>query len=520
MARIQQLHPGNYRSTGNIDDEFNSLIRYLVAGEKGDFTLGELMGVLFDSTGKLIAPLEMRLDTSSNLQYRVGTYTDTTTGWTTIVPASDIKGAPGADLGTIEGPLFSGAQSFTATQGQTVFNYIFDTTDDLFVFLSGVLQVPSSYTMDAANNTVTLSSGVPNAGQIVHIVRIRAPSISNFRRTSSTATANQAVFAFPHTESERIMVFRNGLFQTPGGSNDYTNDPATGTVTFTSALPAGDEVTILTVENVASKTVTGLMMTDDFTDTTTGFIPYSKIAISAGQIPQDRINGLAALTANRGKTFVSATAPTGVDAVAGNFWIDTAQSPDEPKFHDGVNWLPFSTATTIPSFTTTDALKSLHINSSGTALEFRNVDLSAYVPLTSVGAASGVAALDATGRLAASQIPTVMALDSMHFVETGTTTATTTFVIKRIYGEIIRIDKISVRTSSGTCDVILQVDGVNVPGFTAVGASSTPVEQNLANSITVDAQTANASKTIGFEVSNVTSAADIEIVLAVTKVAS
>ena len=94
MARIQQLHPGNYRSTGNIDDEFNSLIRYLVAGEKGDYTIGELLGVLFDSTGKLIAPLEMRLDTSSNLQYRVGTYTDSTTGWTTIVPASDIKGAP------------------------------------------------------------------------------------------------------------------------------------------------------------------------------------------------------------------------------------------------------------------------------------------------------------------------------------------------------------------------------------------------------------------------------------------
>ena len=206
--------------------------------------------------------------------------------------------------------------------------------------------------------------------------------------------------------------------------------------------------------------------------------------------------------------------------MAGNFWIDTSQSPDEPKFHDGVSWLPFSTATTIPSFTTTDALKSLHINSSGTALEFRNVDLSAYIPLTSVGAASGVAALDATGRLAASQIPTVMALDSMHFVQSGTTTSTTSFVIKRIYGEIVRIDKISVRTSSGTCDITLQVDGVNVPGFTAVGASSTPVEQNLANSITVDAQTANASKTIGFEATNVSSAADIEIVLAVTKVAS
>ena len=520
MARIQQLHPSNYRSTGNIDDEFNSIIRYLVAGEKGDFTLGELLSVLFDNTGKLIAPLEMRLDTSSNLQYRVGTYTDTTTGWTTIVPASDIKGAPGADLGTIEGPLFSGAQSFTATQGQTVFSYTFDSTDDLFVFVSGVLQVPTAYTADAANNTVTLSSGVPNAGQIVHIVRIRAPSVSNFRRTSSTSTTNQAVFAFPHTSDERIMVFRNGLFQTPGGSNDYTNDPTTGTVTFTSALPANDEVTILTVENVASKTVTGLMMADDFTDASTGFIPFNKIAVSAGEIPQDRVANLAALTANRGKTFVSASAPTGTDAVAGNFWIDTSTTPDEPKFHDGVQWLPFANVQEIPTFSQTDALKALHVNSSGTALEFRTVDLSALVPLTSVGAASGVAALDATGRLAVSQIPTVMALDSLDFKQTGTTSTTTQFVIKRIYGEIVRIDKISVRTSSGTCDITLQVDGVNVTGFTAIAASSSPVEQNLTNSITVDAQTANASKTIGFEASNVSSAVDIEIVLAVTKVAS
>ena len=53
MARIQQIHPGNYRSSGNIDDEFSSVIRYLVSGEKGDFTLGELMSVLFDDTGTL-----------------------------------------------------------------------------------------------------------------------------------------------------------------------------------------------------------------------------------------------------------------------------------------------------------------------------------------------------------------------------------------------------------------------------------------------------------------------------------
>lgn len=518
MARIQQLHPGNYRSTGNIDDEFNSVIRYLVSGEKGDFTLGELMSVLFDSTGKLIAPIEMRLDGSSNLQYRVGTYTDTTTGWTTIVAASEIRGAAGADLGTIEGPLFNGGTLFTATSGQTVFSYNHETTDDLMVFIDGILQIPTSYTGNTTNNTVTLSAGA-TTGQKVYIIKLRANSVSNFRRTSATATTNQAVFPFAHTSDEKILVFRNGLFQTEGGSNDYTASSDQNTVTFNTALAAADEVTILTVENTANTKVSGLVTADDYLDAS-GFIPYSKLAITAGQIPQDRVANLASLTANRGKTFVSSSAPTGTDAVAGNFWIDTSTSPDTPKFHDGVQWLDFASQTTIPTFTVTDALKALHINSSGTGLEFRTVDLSAYVPLSTVGAASGVAALDSTGRLASSQIPTVMALDSLHFVNSATISAQTDFVIKRIYKEIVRIDSISVRTSSGTCDITLQVDGVNVAGFTAISASSTPVEQNLANSISVDAQTVNASKTIGFRASNVSSAANIEIVLAVTKVAS
>lgn len=518
MARIQQLHPGNYRSTGNIDDEFNSVVRYLVSGEKGDFTLGELMSVLFDSTGKLIAPVEMRMDGSSNLQYRVGTYTDSTTGWITIAATADLRGAAGTDLGTIEGPLFNGGTEFTATSAQTVFSYAHESTDDLMVFINGVLQVPTAYTGNATANTVTMGTGV-TTGHKVYIIKLRANSVSNFRRTSSTASASQAVFPFTHTSSEEIMVFRNGLFQTPGGTADYTSSSDQNTVTFTSALPANDEVTILTVENTATTKVSGLVTADDYLDSS-GFIPYSKLAITAGQIPQDRVANLASLTANRGKTFVSASAPTGTDAVAGNFWIDTSTSPDTPKFHDGVQWLEFASQTTIPTFTVTDALKALHINSSGTGLEFRTVDLSAYVPLSTVGAASGVAALDSTGRLASSQIPTVMALDSLHFVNSGTISGDTDFVIKRIYKEVVRIDSISVRTSSGTCDITLQVNGVDVAGFSAISASSTPVEQNLANSISVDAQTVNASKTIGFKASNVSSAANIEIVLAVTKVAS
>lgn len=512
MARLQQIHPGNYRSSGNIDDEFSSVIRYLVSGEKGDYTLGELLSVLFDDTGTLKSPVEMRLDGGTNLQYRVGQYTDSTSGWITIAPASAIAGAPGSDVGTIEGPLFSQGTAYTATSGQTIFSYEVDTTDDVMVFVNGILQAASTVTIDASNNQVVLSSGV-TAGHIVYIIKIRKQSVSNYRRSDQTATANQAVFPFTHESFENILVFRNGLFQNPGGSNDYTNSSAQNTVTFNTALSAAEIVSIITVENTAVKSVSGLMTRDNYTDAS-GFIPFAKLSVSAGEIPQDRVAGLATLTSDRGKVFVSSSAPTAASAtVAGNIWIDTSTSPDTAKFYDGVQWLNFASTTTIPDFVTTDAGKVLHINSSGTALEFKNIDTTAFVLLSTVGAASGIASLDANGRLPSSQMPTVMNLDSFDFKNVGTISSPTTFDLKRIFKEAARIDSIFLKTSSGTCDVQIQVDGVGVG--TTHSVSSTPIEQNLANSILVDATT--TSKMIGLNVTNTVAAVDLEVVLAVAK---
>lgn len=44
-----------------------------------------------------------------------------------------------------------------------------------------------------------------------------------------------------------VMVFRNGLLETAGASNDYTTAPITGhlTVTFNQGLLAGDKVTLV-----------------------------------------------------------------------------------------------------------------------------------------------------------------------------------------------------------------------------------------------------------------------------------
>lgn len=507
MARLHQLHPGNYRSGSNIDDDFANLVRYIVAAERGDKSLSELSALLFDTNGDFTAVMEVRFDGDVGLEYRVGNYTDSTTGWQTIAAASSLRGTPGLDLGTIEGPLFTDTQETTATAAQTVISYTFETTDDVLVFIDGVLQTASSYTKDAAANTITLDSALAG-GEILYVIKVRASSVSEYRRTDAVS-AGQAVFPFVHTNLEQILVYRNGLLQRPGGSNDYTNDPASDTITFTSTIPASDVVTILTVENSAEVKVTGLMTEANWT--ASGYIPYAKLSIADNDIPQAKVNGLTALLTNRGRTYVSATEP--VSPSAGDVWVDSSSSPYIPKFYDGTQFLRFSPATDLPTFATANAGQVLHINTSGTGLIWKAVDLSAYVPLSSVGAASGVASLDAAGRLPASQLPSSLVSGSLAHVEAGAV-ANGNYVIQRFYKEIIRIDARAIQLTSGTADITLQVDGVDVAD-TTVSASSTPSEANYSNSIQVDAS--SASKTIGFKVASGSSPVDLDFVLAIAR---
>ena len=64
MARIRQQYPQNYGSSGNINTEFESVIRYLNAAEIGDNTIGELLGKIFDNAGNWNGPVEFRKDLS------------------------------------------------------------------------------------------------------------------------------------------------------------------------------------------------------------------------------------------------------------------------------------------------------------------------------------------------------------------------------------------------------------------------------------------------------------------------
>ena len=80
MARLRQLHPGNYKSSGNISDEIEGIVRYLNSAELGDFTISELLAKLFDANGIFDGPVEFKFDTVDGLQFRVGEFVGVTDG--------------------------------------------------------------------------------------------------------------------------------------------------------------------------------------------------------------------------------------------------------------------------------------------------------------------------------------------------------------------------------------------------------------------------------------------------------
>ena len=60
MARLRQQYPNNYHASGNISADFENIIRYLVAAERGDKTLGEMLRIAFDEDGNLRSNVELR----------------------------------------------------------------------------------------------------------------------------------------------------------------------------------------------------------------------------------------------------------------------------------------------------------------------------------------------------------------------------------------------------------------------------------------------------------------------------
>ena len=227
--------------------------------------------------------------------------------------------------------------------------YTFDaSTEDIVVYRNGILLheattggTAAQYTYSTTNNTVTIGNVSPalaNADKIT-IYSIRSQAVTNFRRVDNEISGATTLVSFVHTTDEKLLVFRNGVLQEPGGNADYLASSAASTITFldtNNQLNTGDKVTIITVENTSVKTVAGLMFEDEYTDAN-GFIKYAKLSVTDNQIPQIKVSNLATSLAGKANIVNSLTAPTA--PVTGDLWLDTSQVPAVLKFYDGTQFL-------------------------------------------------------------------------------------------------------------------------------------------------------------------------------------
>lgn len=517
MARLRQLYPQNYSSSGNINAELESVIRYLNAAELGNKTLGELLTQLFDDDGNFDGPIEMRKDADGGIEYRVGTFTNDEDGWQSLVSLDEIRGSPGRDIGDIGSPLLYGRADYAPAAGVTTLDYSFVTTDAVLVFKDGLLLREGGsfdYTLSLTGGTGGTSAVVfnsPLAGtEKISLFKVRTQAVSGYTRQDTVTTSSQTVFPFVHDESSVLLVYKNGVLQRSGGSFDYVTNAATDTVTFTAAQPTGTLISIMMVENALTRAVTGLMLEERFCNLLTGLIKWSKIGVADGEIAQAKVNGLVALATAAARITVSGTTPASPSA--GHLWVDTSATPNQLRFWDGVQWLRTTPSSSLPAFATSDALYVLRVNGTGTGLEFAAVDLSSVIPLTQRGAANGVATLDSSSKIPAAQLPAAISRFTSDLKETGAL-ANGTKRLQRFWNQKIVVDSVSARLSAGTATGQLAINGVAFGSTFPI--STTPNEIKLGVAPNVDSpqqvDTLSASKTVDIIITANSAGADLDV---------
>lgn len=507
MGRLQQLNPSNYTASPRINEEFDSVIRYLVSAERGNKTLNEMLTQIFNVDGELENIIEMRLDQSAGIQYRVGSYTNTTDGWVSLATLDSIKGSDGSNLGTVVLPVLTSRTDATGDGSETDFAYTFEDEDSPVVYKNGLLQRPgASYDYTLGTNEIIFNSAPANNDDLT-FYKIRSdPSVGTVR-TDVTPPSNQTIFVYAvPTVAYQLFVYKNGLLLREGVSHDYVVSSGANTVTFTSTVTNSDTITFLEVSSTNETTITGLMTEETYVDGTTGQILYSKLGIADGAVPQAKVADLATDIAARAVLAVSATEPTSPST--GNMWLDTSSSPNVLKFFDGVRYNSTSPENAIPTFDSSNANQYVRVNGTGSALTVQDLDLSGLIPTTQKGAANGVSSLDSSGLIPEAQMPEVRCTDNLYHFESGAV-ANGTYTVARSYKQTTRIIALSAILASGTCQLQLKVAGILVGSVYAV--SSTALDQPLATLIEVDSTT--ASKTIAVEVTSQSSANGLEVTL-------
>ena len=125
-----------------------------------------------------------------------------------------------------------------------------------------------------------------------------------------------------------------------------------------------------------------------------------------------------------------------------------------------------------------------------------------------MGAASGVASLDSSAKIPTAQLPTLFATHTFPLFQG--TVSNATFLVKRLWKEVVRIDGLTAIVSTGTCTIQLAVDG-SVIG-TSQAISNTKADVTFGSSISIDATT--SSKRLQVIVTNDSSSANLEVGIA------
>ena len=526
IANIADLRGSAGASVGNVEGPFFF--------NRQDFEIGSSVTAITvgaGGSGYTAAP-----------SVTIGPPNDTTNGVQAAATATISGGAVTAITITTAGSGYSAAPTITLTGGNgssatatatigtpnTVVPYTFDaSTEDIVVYRNGILLheattggTAAQYTYSTTNNTVTIGNVSPalaNADKIT-IYSIRSQAVTNFRRVDNEISGATTLVSFVHTTDEKLLVFRNGVLQEPGGNADYLASSAASTITFldtNNQLNTGDKVTIITVENTSVKTVAGLMFEDEYTDEN-GFIKYAKLSVTDNQIPQIKVSNLATSLAGKANIINSLTAPTA--PVTGDLWLDTSQVPAVLKFYDGTQFLNTSPESSLPTFLQTNAGQYVRVNGTGTSLEYGDIDFSALVPKTYMGAANGVATLDTSGKLPVSQLPETFSTITIPFFsvweQSSATVAKKTYFVTRLFKQTIRIDGLAFKLSGGTCTIQLSVDGVAVGSTYSV--STTASQQSLTTIIEINASA--TGRRLELVVTNASSATTLEVGIAAATV--
>lgn len=503
MARIKQLHQDNYRTSAEIHDDFRNIIKYLNSAERGNRTLAELMAKLFNNEGDLEGIIELRLDTESGLQYRVGEDSD----WRVIVGLEDIRGPAGIDFGILSEPMFSAPYYPPITDNQTSIPFSHESGDIILVYKNGLLaRETNDYTNDPTNNTVDVVTPLLSS-DVIAIERLRSSQVNGFVRYDFDTISTQNVFPISFEDSDRLMVFLNGQFMRDGASNDYVASSAAQQITTVSPVGAGQTLTVLKISN-AIQNVGGIMIQDRYCNPATGLIQQNKIEFIDGALPAEKVNGLAPLLAAGMSITISDTEPLTPDEKL--IWIDTSGTTIKFKFYNGQNYIVPSDDDSIPEFTETNAGQLLLVHPSGTRLTWGDLDLSAYLKSTSKAAANGVASLDSTGRLPQTQLPIKVSRGSLDVKLDGGLTDGY-FKLGRFFKQKISIDGIYAYTTGGTADIDIQVAETTIANTGYAISTVAPVEDSLTTDIEVDALT--TSQEVGVLISNAVSLVDLTIVL-------